>query len=189
MELAGFDAPPILDMTSVSNSDLVPINEHDFQNKIYLTENYYYEHASGDKWLLSISLFDAQTEVCNSIPYPWGNLATTSIIDGPVFAQLPSSYDGGYALYDPHTRLLEKKPKIRPLMVVIQTKLISTNSLCSNVPQTFQNEEQCQLYTNPSACHNQKSDFVPNGVGTVVCGSPGEVLNDPTLGAGFTFRN
>ena len=70
MELAGFDAPPILDMTSVSNSDLVPINEHDFQNKIYLTENYYYEHASGDEWLLSISLFDAQTEVCDSIPYP-----------------------------------------------------------------------------------------------------------------------
>ena len=93
-------------------------------------------------------------------------------------------------MYDPHTRLLENTAQNLALDGG-DTNQTNSNKfvMCSNVPRTFQNEEHCQLYTNPSACHNQKSDLVPNGVGTVVCGSPGEVSNDPTLGAGFTFRN
>jgi len=189
MALAGFDPPPVLDMTSLSNTDLVPINEHDFQNTVLLTENYKYEHASGDEWLLTISLSNIQTEVCESIPYPWGNLAPT-VIDTPIFALLPSNYGSGYALYDPHTRLLENTVEY-PAFDGGGTNQTNSNDfvMCSNVPRSFQNEEQCRLSTNPSACHTQKSDLVPNGVGVVVCGSHGEVSNDPTIGAGFTFRN
>ena len=55
---------------------------------------------------------------------------------------------------------------------------------CANVERNFLNEDQYYLSTNPYACTQEYFPGIKGeyGKGVVVCGSPGKVGNDLTLG-------
>lgn len=57
----------------------------------------------------------------------------------------------------------------------------SETGYCSNVRRTFLNEDNCKMAT-VTACVAGSDNITNAATGVVVCGSPGEVANDPSLG-------
>ena len=58
----------------------------------------------------------------------------------------------------------------------------SFGAVCANVPRSWLNEQSCFLSTRAHACSSRSGPVATDtSVGTVVCGSPGEVSNDLSL--------
>eukprot|EP00957_Ditylum_brightwellii_P055216 4185736-Ditylum_brightwellii.AAC.1 len=61
-------------------------------------------------------------------------------------------------------------------------KYSNDKTLCANAPRTFLNSETCTLSDNDNTCSNNGD---VGGVGSLICGSPGEKSNDLTIPPGI----
>jgi hypothetical protein len=51
--------------------------------------------------------------------------------------------------------------------------------VCSNAMMDWNNAESCHVSNDPNACNSNVYEILDNDKVTVVCGSPGEIANDP----------
>lgn len=117
----------------------------------------------------------------NISPDSCKNLPTPGAWTAPVFAQ---TTDGIWLVHDPRI-VMQENSVTSPLDDggVSSWKLGATDE-CSNVRRTFQNEASCRM-SSTVACRAGVDDLSQAMEGLIVCGSHGEVSNDPTLGDGW----
>lgn len=98
----------------------------------------------------------------------------------PIFAQ---TQDGQWLLFDPIVRM-ESNTMESPLLDGGLESLSTNRTLfCSNVARSFLNEGNCVM-TDTRACLSG-GNANQRAVGGMVCGSPGEVANDPSTGVNW----
>ena len=142
----------------------------------------------------------------DSSSYPVCDLLPSYSIENnePVIGRLP---DGTYVQWTPTIVLENNGPSMNTPISELASSTLSdgggatanstatalssrTNAygtFCSNVPRSQFNEDTCILSTDPSACYNREIPGYEGGV--VVCGSPGEVANDPSKRHQFDVRS
>lgn len=150
---------------------------------------YKYPMKKGEELLLTNGLTDP---TCDSFP----SFAEEG--DAPILGLLPR---GEYVQWTPTIILEDNGPSINDAGESMTTKvlgdgggkmLIETGEKmkCSNTPRSFINEDTCFLSTDPLVCSANQA--VPQDVtqgGVIVCGSRGEVSNDPALPETFDVRS
>jgi hypothetical protein len=120
-----------------------------------------------------------QQAVCDSLPAQGGV---------PVHGQ---TSDGTWYLHDP--RIALKSNTLDSVLVDGGGSAMTSSggvTQCANAPRTFLNQDTCHVSpTNVNdACAGHYWGYnVANGTHVVVCGSPGEIPNDPTLPSEFDF--
>lgn len=129
--------------------------------------------------------------ICNLIP------AFNSESDAPVFGRLP---DGSWLAWTPKVILETNGPSINAGPGEMTSNVLNDGGgkasaetvgelLCSNVARAFNNEETCFLSTDTDACPSAEVKFSDtSGSGIIVCGSMGEVANDPSLHETFAIE-
>lgn len=113
------------------------------------------------------------SEYCSGLPNP--HMGT---VVSPIFARTES---GEWMQHDPRLELATNT--IESPLVDGGRSFLDTNrtQFCSNVRRSFLNEQTCLLSNVPS-CLPGSDGSSHLTTGTIVCGSPGEVANDPSLG-------
>jgi hypothetical protein len=156
-----------VDLPEIGSAELQSIDDDTFQSV------YFDSSQSKDEFILTQAL--PQSLACDALPKPWSDI--------PVFGK---TADGEYLLYDPRLVLNENTIE-NPLLDGGGQLSVETDGevLCSNAPRTFLNEDHCVLSTEPTACSPETSPTLGTNNAVVVCGSLGEVKNEPSLGSGF----
>eukprot|EP00934_Nitzschia_sp_Nitz4_P007090 Nitzschia sp. Nitz4//scaffold25_size161228//48616//54500//NITZ4_002422-RA/size161228-snap-gene-0.22-mRNA-1//-1//CDS//3329544562//7080//frame0 len=119
---------------------------------------------------------------------------TCGLADTNSYQSVFAYYDNTYWIHDPRFRIFENT-LATPISdgggtveeIYANSDDSSFTVLCSNTPRTFLNEDKCHLSIEPSACSytigaDERVDASAADPGTVVCGSPYEVANEPFLG-------
>jgi hypothetical protein len=146
-------------------------------------------HLAGRKagqYILTGDLWSLLPDECAAV-----DLGTTlAEKKAPVFALLP---DGTWLMHDPRM-VLEDNTVDNPLpdgggLIRSETGNLAA---CANVARTFVNSKQCVLSSAPNACGSTAASDLSAGDSdfeNIVCGSHGEVENDPFLGQAFVTDN
>ena len=143
----------------------------------------------GEELLLTNGLNDP---ICDSFP----SFAEEG--DAPILGLLPS---GEYLQWTPTIILEDNGPSINDVGQNMTSKVLADGGgkmfietgetmKCSNTPRSFINEDTCFLTTDPMVCSANQA--VPQSVihgGVIVCGSRGEVSNNPALPGTFDVRS
>ena len=106
--------------------------------------------------------------------------------DAPIFGRLP---DGSWLQWTPTILLEDNGPSINTAPEDMASNVLSDGGgewsiktgeklKCSNVVRSFVNEDTCFLSTENTTCSSSEAVGEVNG-GVIVCGSLGEVANDP----------
>jgi uncharacterized protein (DUF1800 family)/uncharacterized protein (DUF1501 family) len=105
-------------------------------------------------------------------------LLPSTIVDSPLFAK---TADGIWLQSDP--RIDMKRNTMEEPLPDGGYDMFRTNktSYCSNAARSFFNENKCRMSTVP-ACLPGTTNRSASVVGAIICGSPGEISNDLTLG-------
>lgn len=122
----------------------------------------YEQWTKGDDFILTSALQDAS---CDNVP------VLLMLGDAPIFGQLP---DGTWLQFDPRLNLKTNTLTDPQDDGGYNEVILAGNeeTLCMNVPRTFQNENECFMST-MDTCGSTSSETT----GVPVCGSPGEVRN------------
>jgi len=101
----------------------------------------------------------------------------------PVFVRFS---DGNWLLNDPQLLLKTNTPS--DPIIDGGAGAAADGATCANVPKTFLNIDSCRLSNEVLACGaSERASSTPKR-GTLVCGSPGEIGNDPRTGDGFEMK-
>jgi hypothetical protein len=105
-------------------------------------------------------------------------VATLGAVGGPpIFAK---TSDGVWLIYEARVVMAENTIDNPLADGGVSAWTANRTKFCSNAPRTFLNEAGCR-YTAQPACISQTKPVVVT-TGAVVCGSRGEIANDPALG-------
>lgn len=138
-----------------------------------------------DQELLLVSGLDHA--LCDALP-PYSNDG-----DAPIYGKLP---DGSWLMYAPTIQLEDNGPSINSADMTGNVLIDGGGALfnqtagkmrCSNVMRSFLNEDTCFLSTAAHTCSSSEVDYADTSAGVIVCGSRGEVSNDPTLPETFAI--
>lgn len=118
--------------------------------------------------------------------------------DAPVFGLMP---DGSWLQWSPKIELEDNGPSINAAPEEMSSNVLSDGGgarsnetdgtlKCANVVRSFVNEDTCFLSTADTACSSTEIDGEETGDGgVIVCGSLGEVANDPSLPESFAIES
>jgi len=160
----------------------------------YLPENYFIFDASDVLDSTASDLFkvpmrrDQEFLLRNGLDDPICDLVPSFAEenDAPIFGQLP---DGSWLQWTPTIQLEDNGPSINTAPEDRASNVLSDGGgewstktgeklKCSNVVRSFVNEDTCFLSTENTTCSSSEAVGEVNG-GVIVCGSLGEVANDP----------
>lgn len=142
---------------------------------------------SGQELLLTDGLNDP---ICDQVP-PFADQ-----YDVPIFGQM---VDSSWVQWTPTVQLETNGPSINDRPEDMINNVLSDGGgewsnktggvlKCANVARSFVNEETCSLSSSPTTCSSIARADLENG-NVIVCGSAGEVTNDPSLHETFGIQH